>query len=84
MLDGHQYLIGEKFTFIDLRIFMCLIRFDSVYQFLFMCNKRTIKSYKNISRYIRHLYNDVGLKITFDIDHIKRHFFKGFVKNNPK
>ena len=84
ILEGHKYLIGDKFTFIDLRIYMCLIRFDPVYVVLFMCNKRPIKSYKNISRYLKHLHHDIGLKITFDLDHIKRHYYKSLIKNNPK
>ena len=84
MLEGHKYLVGDKFTFIDLRIFMCLIRFDPVYVVLFKCNKRPIKSYKNISRYVKHLFHDVGLNITFDLDHIKRHYYKSLTFINPK
>ena len=72
MLEGHQYLIGDKFTFIDLRLYMCLIRFDSCYVIIFKCNKRTISSYKNISRYVRHLYHDVGLGRYTDMVLIKK------------
>ena len=83
MLEGKTYLIGEKFTFIDLRIYMCLIRFDPCYYVLFKCNKRSILSYKNISRYVRHLHNEVGLKIACDMDHIKRSYYAS-LNNNPK
>jgi glutathionyl-hydroquinone reductase len=84
MLEGHQYLVGDRFTFIDLRIFMCLIRFDPVYIVHFKCNKRPISSYKNISRYVRHLYHDIGLKETCDMDHIKRHYYGSHPNLNPK
>ena len=75
MLEGHQYLIGDKFTFIDLRLFMCLIRFDSCYVILFKCNKRTISSYKNLSRYVKHLYHEIGLGKVVDMELIKKGYF---------
>jgi putative glutathione S-transferase len=82
MLEGHDYLIGYRFTFIDLRLFMCLIRFDSSYVLVYKCNKRTISSYKNLRRYVRHLYHDVGLVKYIFIVQIKKGYYslKG---NNP-
>lgn len=84
ILEGKQYLVGGKFSFIDLRIFMTLIRFDPVYVNLFKCNKRTIESYRNISRYVKHLFHDVGLSQSCDMDHIKRHYWKSLTNLNPK
>ncbi len=83
-MEEKKYLVGGKFSFIDLRIFMTLIRFDPVYVNLFKCNKRTIESYKNISRYVKHLYQDVGLSQSCDMDHIKRHYWKSLTNLNPK
>ena len=53
MLQGQQYLLSDKITFLDLIIYMNLIRFDCVYLLLFRCNKRAIRSYTNLSKYVR-------------------------------
>jgi len=83
MLKGHEYLIGYRFTFIDLRAFMCLIRFDPCYVLVFKCNKRTISSYKNLSRYIRHLYHDIGHGKHIDMEQMKNGY-SGLVENYPR
>jgi glutathionyl-hydroquinone reductase len=46
-------------------------------------NKRTIRSYKNLSRYIRHLCPDIGLGKKIDMEQIKKGYF-GLVENNPR
>ena len=76
----------------DLRLFMTLIRFDSVYVVHFKCNKKTIESYKNLNRYVRHLYHNLdvendpakkGLKRFINMDHIKRHYYGTHKHINP-
>ena len=88
MLEGgKEYLIGNKFTYCDLRLFQTLIRFDAVYVVHFKCNKKTIESYTNISRYVRHMYNHVlgrGLKEFVNIEHIKLHYYGTHDVLNPK
>lgn len=84
MLESRKYLFGDKFTIADLRLFQTLIRYDAAYLVLFRCNKRAIRSYKNIQRYLRHLYHDRNLKQTVDIDHIKRRYFLSHPELNPR
>ena len=92
ILEGHQYLIGDTFTYMDLRLFMTLIRFDPVYVVHFKCNGRMIEQYQNISRFVRHLYHDLdcfgenqdkGLKQFINMDHIKRHYYGTHKHINP-
>ena len=88
MLEGGKfYLIGNQFTYCDLRLFQTLIRFDAVYVVHFKCNKKTIESYPNISKYVRHMYHDVlgrGLKEFVNIEHIKLHYYGTHDVLNPK
>ena len=47
---GHQrYLVGDRFTEADLRLFPTLVRFDTVYYSHFKCNLRRIADYHNLS-----------------------------------
>lgn len=82
ILENKQYLTGDKFTYIDLRLFMTLIRFDTVYVVHFKCNMRMIQQYSNLNKYLRHIYHHLqidtdlsktGLKRFINMDHIKRH-----------
>jgi len=82
-LEGKQYLVGEKFTYVDLRLFMTLIRFDAVYVVHFKCNMKMIKDYPNLAKHLRHLYHDYNLKSYVDIDHIKRHYYGSHPTLNP-
>lgn len=44
-----RFLVGNKFTEADLRLFTTLVRFDEVYFVHFKTNKRMIKDYPNLS-----------------------------------
>lgn len=84
MLESKKYLIGDKFTIADLRLFQTLIRYDAAYLVLYRCNKRAIRSYKNIQRYLRHLYHVEQLKQTVNIEHIKRRYYLSHPELNPR
>jgi putative glutathione S-transferase len=84
MLEGRQYLIGNQFTLMDVRLFMTLIRFDPVYIVHFKCNKRSIESYPNLNRFVRHLYHDYGLKKVINMNHITRHYYGSHPQLNHK
>jgi putative glutathione S-transferase len=74
-LSGKQYLVGERFTEADIRLFVTLIRFDVAYYGALNCNLRHLTDYPNLWNYTRRIYQLPGIAETVKFDHIKRHYF---------
>lgn len=82
-LNDSKYLVGNRITEADWRLFTTLIRFDEVYYGHFKCNKQRIEDYKNLSAYRRMLYQVPGVAETTDFQHIKRHYYFSHTMINP-
>ena len=82
-LSQQRYLVGEQITEADWRLFVTLLRFDSVYYNLFKCNKQRIEEYPALSNYLRELYQWPGITQTINMNHIKTHYYYSLDKINP-
>ena len=82
-LSGQRYLVGERITEADWRLFTTLVRFDAVYVGHFKCNRRRIQDYPALSRFLRELYQWPGVAETVRLDHIKYHYYYSHVELNP-
>jgi putative glutathione S-transferase len=82
-LARQRYLLGDRITEADWRLFVTLVRFDAVYVGHFKCNLRRIADYPNLSGYVRDLYQQPGIAETVDFDHIKRHYYMTHPQINP-
>jgi len=76
-LGRRRWLVGERFTEADLRLFPTLIRFDTVYYVLFKCNRRRLADYPNLSNYTRDIYQMPGVAETVDFPRIKLGYYGG-------
>ena len=65
-LGRQRWLVGDRFTEADLRLFPTLMRFDTVYYVLFKCNQRRLADYPNLSNYTREIYQMPGVAETVD------------------
>ncbi len=83
LLNEQRYLMGDKITEADWRLFTTLLRFDPVYVGHFKCNIRRIADYPNLSHYVRDLYQIKGIKQTVHMDHIKEHYYASHNMINP-
>lgn len=82
-LGESRYLVGTTLTEADWRLFTTLVRFDAVYVGHFKCNIRRIEDYRNLSAYLRELYQVPGVKETVNMAHIKRHYYASHKTINP-
>jgi putative glutathione S-transferase len=82
-LEGHDYLVGDRLTEADVRLYPTLARFDAVYHGHFKCNLRRITDYPRLWAYARRLYAIPAFGETTDFDHIKRHYYKTHRHLNP-
>jgi len=82
-LGRQRYLVGDRLTEADWRLFTTLLRFDAVYYSHFKCNRNRIEDYPNLSNYVRDLYQVPGVAETVDMDQIKRHYFASHTHLNP-
>jgi putative glutathione S-transferase len=73
-LQSHRYVMGEKLTEADWRLFTTLVRFDLVYHLHFKCNRKRIIDYPNLWAYTRDLFQMPGVADTVNFDHIVRHY----------
>ncbi|MCG8695603.1 MAG: glutathione S-transferase family protein [Minwuiales bacterium] len=82
-LAEQRYLVGNRITEADWRLFPTLVRFDPVYVGHFKCNLRRIADYPNLSNYTRELYQVPGVAETVHLDHIKTHYYASHRGVNP-
>ena len=82
-LSINRYLMGDKITEADWRLFTTLVRFDSVYHLHFKCNRKRIVDYPNLWGYTRELYQWPGVAETVNLTHIVRHYHYSHESINP-
>lgn len=82
-LADQRYLVGDRLTEADWRLFTTLVRFDPVYVGHFKCNVRRIIDYPNLYAYLRDLYQHETVAETVNFDHIKRHYYLTHTNINP-
>jgi putative glutathione S-transferase len=82
-LGRGRFLFGDAITEADVRLWVTLARFDSVYVTHFKTNLRRLVDYPNLWAYARDLYQQAAFRDTTDFDHIKRHYFLTHPHLNP-
>jgi putative glutathione S-transferase len=82
-LRAQRFLVGDRITEADWRLFTTLVRFDAVYVGHFKCNLRRIADYHHLSGYLRELYQVPGVSGTVNFQHIKRHYYQSHRTINP-
>jgi putative glutathione S-transferase len=82
-LATRRYLLGDRLTEADWRLFTTLVRFDPVYVGHFKCNLRRIADHPHLSGYLRELYQVPGVAETVNMAHIKQHYYASHTSINP-
>ena len=82
-LGQGRYLMGDRLTEADWRLWTTLVRFDPVYHLHFKCNKKRIVDYPNLWGFTRDLYQMDGIAETVNMNHIVRHYHYSHETINP-
>lgn len=82
-LSRQRYLHGDWVTESDIRLFTTLVRFDAVYFGHFKCNYKRLADYRNLSGFVRDIYQLPGVAQTVDLEHIKQHYYYSHDMINP-
>lgn len=83
LLARQPYLVGDRLTEADWRLFTTLVRFDTVYHLHFKCNRNRLIDFPNLWAYTRALYQVPGVAETVRQDHIVRHYHFSHDTINP-
>jgi putative glutathione S-transferase len=85
ILTGKDYLVANKLTEADIRLWVTIVRFDPVYFGHFKCNIRSIRDgYPAIDKWMRNLYWNIdAFKSSTNFDHIKTHYYWSHTTVNP-
>lgn len=82
-LSRNRYLMGDRLTEADWRLFPTLVRFDPVYHLHFKCNRNRLVDFPNLWTYTRELFQVPGVAETVHLDHIVRHYHFSHDTINP-
>jgi len=83
-LSKHRYLVGDRITLADIRLFTTLSRFDAVYFSHFKCNLRRVSDYPNLGPYMRDMFQTKGIGETVRIDLYKKGYYGRSPGLNPR
>ena len=86
-LSRNRYLMGDRITEADWRLWTTLIRFDPVYHLHFKCNRKRLIDYPNPWAFTRELYQwqapDGPVSETVHMGHIVEHYHYSHETINP-
>lgn len=74
-LSDQRWLVGNRLTEADWRLFVTLVRFDTAYYVHFKCNLRRVVDYPNLWPYLRDLAQRDSVLDTIRLDEVKRHYY---------
>jgi putative glutathione S-transferase len=82
-LARQRYLVGDRLTEADIRLFTTLVRFDPVYVGHFKCNLKRLSDLPNLWGFTREIFQISGVKETVSFAHIKNHYYGSHGSVNP-
>lgn len=82
-LSQTRYLYGSNITLSDLFLLPTLVRFEAVYEVHFKANKKPLKAFDNLYRYMLDLLSHESIRKTIDIEYMKLHYYFSHKHINP-
>jgi putative glutathione S-transferase len=82
-MAGRDFLVGDRPTEADWRLFTTLVRFDAVYYIHFKCSLRRLVDHPNLWALARRLYAVPGVAETVRLGEIRAHYYRTHPWINP-
>lgn len=82
-MEGRDWLVDNRLTEADIRLWTTLIRFDPVYHTHFKCTVRRIADYPHLAALTARLYALDGVAETINFHHIRHHYYESHEHINP-
>lgn len=82
-LTDRRFLMGDRLTEADVRLFTTLARFDPVYHGHFKCNRNKLTEMPALWAYARDLFALPGFGENTDFEQIKAHYYVVHTDINP-
>ncbi len=82
-LSTRRYLVGERLTLADVRLWPTLVRFDAAYHGHFKCNRNKLTEMPVLWAYARDLWSTWDFGSTVNFEHIKEHYYGVHLDINP-
>jgi putative glutathione S-transferase len=82
-LGKSRYLHGDEITLSDLFLLPSLVRFEAVYEVHFKANKKPLKEFENLYKYMLDLVAIDKIRETVDINYMKLHYYFSHKHINP-
>ncbi|QXT36954.1 glutathione S-transferase family protein [Sphingomonas sanguinis] len=82
-LTGREWLVGDRMTEADIRLFTTLVRFDAVYHGHFKCNIRRVQDYPALEALLERMLAIPEIAAAVHLDHIKTHYYASHLELNP-
>lgn len=82
-LSRQRYLVGDRLTLADVRLWPTLVRFDAAYHGHFKCNRHKLTEMPALWGYARDLWQTHDLGSTVDLEHVKAHYYATHLDINP-
>lgn len=83
LLGERRFLLGDKITEADLRLFPTIIRYDGVYNTLFKCTGRRVSMLPNLSGWLRDVYQAPGVEGCCDLAGMRESYYQQLFPLNP-
>jgi len=82
-LASQPWLLGDRLTEADLRLFPTLLRFDPVYHVHFKCSRRRLVDYPNLYDHTRAIFQIPRVASTINLAETRAHYFGSHPTVNP-
>jgi len=82
-LEKSRYLHSQEITLSDLFLLPTLVRFEAIYEVHFKANKRQLKSFEHLYRYMLDLVAIPKIRETIDLEYMKVHYYFSHKHINP-